>query len=77
MMRIPQLGDDSIRLHFVPFALKHLVKKRLYSLAAESIKSLDDFIKAFLKKFYHIHKTVLISKNIMQCKKETSESFWK
>ena len=27
MMRIPQLGDDAIRLHFVPFALKDLAKK--------------------------------------------------
>jgi len=31
MMRIPQLGDDEIRLHFVPFALKDLAKKWLYN----------------------------------------------
>ena len=48
MMRRSQLGDDSIRLHFVPFALKNLVKKWLYSLAAESITLWDDFVKAFL-----------------------------
>jgi len=52
MMRIPQLGDNSIRLYFVPFALKNLAKKWIYSLAAESITSWDDFVKAFLKKFY-------------------------
>ena len=39
MMRMPHLGDDSIRLYFVPFSLKYLVKKWLYRLAAESITS--------------------------------------
>jgi len=27
MMRIPQLGDDAVRLRFVPFALKDLTEK--------------------------------------------------
>jgi len=38
---------------------------------------INDFLKAFLKKFYHIHKIALIGKNIMQFKKETAELFWK
>ena len=33
MMKIPHLTDDAIRLRFVPFALKDLAKKWLYSLA--------------------------------------------
>ena len=69
--------DDAIRLRFVPFALKHLAKKWLYSLEAGSITSWDGFIKVFLKKFYPIHKTALIRKNIMQFKKEPSEPFWR
>ena len=68
MMRIQQLGDDAIRLRFVPYALKNLAKKWLYSLAENSITSCDTFVKAFLKKFYPIHKTTLMRKNIMQCK---------
>ena len=68
MMKIPHLADDAIRLIFVPFALKDLAKKWLYSLAAGSIISLDGFIKVFLKKFYPIHKTALVRKNIMQFK---------
>ena len=68
MMKIPHLIGDAIRLRFVPFALKDLAKKKLYSLAAESITSRDSFIKGFLKKFYPIHKTALIRKNIMQFK---------
>jgi len=65
MKKIPHLIDDAIRLRFVPFALKDLAKKWLYSLATGSITSWDGFIKDLLKKFYHIHKTALIRKNIM------------
>jgi len=68
MMRIPYLGDDAVRLHFVSFSLKDLTKKWLYSLAVDSITSWYDFVKIFLKKFYLIHKTALIRKNIMQFK---------
>ena len=77
MIKIPHLIDDTIRLRFVPFALKDLAKKLLYSLAVGSITSWDGFIKVFLKKFYPIHKTILIRKNIMQFKKEPSGPFWR
>ena len=77
MMRIPQLGEDAIRLRFIPFALKDLAKKWLYSLAVGSISSWDDFVNVFLKIFYPIHKTVLIWKNIMQFRQEPNEPFWK
>ena len=62
------LADDAIRLRFVPFSLKDLAKKWLYSLAAGPITSWDGFIKVFLKKFYPIHKIALIRKTIMQFK---------
>ena len=65
MMKIPHLVDDAIRLRFVPFALRDLAKKWLYSLAAGSITSWDGFIKVFFKKFYPIYKTALSRKNIM------------
>ena len=39
--------------------------------------NVDDFVKAFLKKFYPIHKTALIRKNIMQFRQEPSEPFLK
>ena len=39
MMKIPHLVDDAIRLRFVPFSLKDLAKKWLYSLAVSSITS--------------------------------------
>ena len=65
MMKILYLADDAIRLRFISFALKDLAKKWLYSLAAYSITFWDGFIKVFLKKFYPIHKTALVRKNIM------------
>ena len=65
MMKILHLADDSIRLRFVPFALKDLTKKWLYSLAVGSITSWDGFIKVL---FYPIHKIALVRKNIMQFK---------
>jgi len=66
MMRIFQLGTDAVRLRFIPFVLKDMAKKWLYNLPVSSFSSWDDFVKVFLKKFYPIHKTALIRKNIMQ-----------
>ena len=60
MMKISNLGVKAVKLHFVPFSLKNLAKKWLYSLEAGSISSWDNFIK--VKKFYHIHKTVKLEK---------------
>jgi len=60
MLKMPHLVDDDIRLRFVPFTLKDLTKKWVYSLAVGSITSWNNFIKVFLKKFYPIHKIALI-----------------
>ena len=77
MMKIPSLGVDAIKLRFVPFSLKDLAKKWLYSLEACFISSWGNFVKAFLKKFYHVQKTVQIRKSILQFKQTANESFWK
>ena len=42
----PHLVDDTIRLRFVPFALKDLAKKWLYSLAAGCSKGGIELIKS-------------------------------
>jgi len=49
MMKIPQLGDDTIKLRFVLFALKDLANKWLYSLVESSITTWNDFAKVFLR----------------------------
>jgi len=77
MMRIPQQGDDIVRLCFIPLSLNDLAKKWLYSFAVDLVIMWDDFVKAFLKKFYPIHKTALIRKNIMQFWQKQSEPFWR
>jgi len=46
----PQVGDDAVRLRYIPFSLKDLAKKWLYSLAVDLVIAWDDFVKAFLKK---------------------------
>ena len=73
----PHLVDEAIRLRFLPFALKDLAKKWLYSLAAGFITLWEGFIKVFMKKFYPIHKVARIRKNIMQFKQEPSEPLWR
>jgi len=77
MMKIPILGVDAIKLRFVPFSLKDLARKWLYSQEAGSISSWDNFVKGFLKKFYPVHKTAQIRKSILQFKQTANESFWK
>ena len=75
IMRIPQLGEDVVRLRFIPFSLKDTAKKWLYSFPVGLVSSWDDFVKVFLKKFYSIHKTTLIRKKIMPSRQETNEPF--
>ena len=59
------MGKDAVKLRFIPFALKDMTKKWLYNLPVSSISSWDNFVKVFFNKFYPIHKTALIRKNIM------------
>ena len=76
MIKIANLRVDAIKLRFVPFALKDLAKKWLYSLEDDSI-SWDNFIKAFLKKFYLVHKIAQIRNSILQFRQLPNEPFWK
>jgi len=46
-----------------------------FQFGVDSITLWDDFVKVFLKKFYHIHENALIRKNIMQFKQDSSEIF--
>ena len=75
MIKIPHLVDDVIRLRFITFSLKDLAKKWLYSLAACFITSWVDFIKVFLKKFYPIHKIVLIGRTSCSSSKNLVNRF--
>ena len=74
-MKIQQLSKDAIRLKFISFALKDNIKKWLYSLPANSISKWDEFVKTFLKKFYHMHNTARIRNAINQFQQVEGEPF--
>ena len=76
MLRIQQLSEDAIKLHFIPFALRDLAKKWLYSLATNTITTWGEFVEVFLKKFFPRHKTAKIGSAINQFSKHTDEPFW-
>jgi len=46
-------------------------------LVVDSVTTWEDFVKVFLKKFYPIHKTALIRKNLMPLNQESNEPFWR
>jgi len=75
MMKNPNVGVDAVKLCFVSFSLKDLTKKWLYSLETGSISSWDNFAKAFLKKFYPIHKTGKLGKASCSLSKQLMNLF--
>ena len=77
MMKIQQLTEDAIKLCFIPFALRDLAKKWLYSLATNSITTWQEFVEIFPKKFFPRHKTAKIWSAINQFGQKTDEPFWK
>ena len=64
LMKLQQLNDDVVRLRFITFALKYGAKRWLYSLSVNSISTWDEFVVAFLKKYYPNHKTARIRNEI-------------
>ena len=76
-LRLQQLSNDSICLSLIAFALRNNVKKWLYGLSPNSIKTWDQLVVAFLKKFVSNHKTAKICQEINQFTKMEGESLWK
>ena len=77
LLRMQQLTDDAIKLHVITFALRDDAKKWLYSLPHNSITTWDEFVKAFLKKYYPNHKTARIRNEINHFRQLDREPFWK
>ena len=59
-LRLHQLSDDSIHLRLITFTLCDNAKKCLYGLSPNSIKTWDQLVVVFLKKFFQNHKTAKI-----------------
>ena len=77
MLKIKELTEDAIKLRFIPFMLRDVAKKWLYSLATNSITTWKDFVEIFLKKFFPRHKTAKSRSAINQLCQNTDEPFWK
>jgi hypothetical protein len=65
MMKVPHLSMDAIKLRYIPFALKDLAKRWLYTLTLRSITSWTSFYSTFLEKYYSTHLTIKKKKEIM------------
>ena len=76
-LKLQQLSDDSIRLRLITFTLRDNAKKWLYGLSPNSIKTWDQLVVTFLKKFFPNHKTAEICQEINQFTQTEGESLWK
>ena len=77
MLKIKELTEDAIKLCSIPFALRDVAKKWLYSLATNSITTWKDFMEIILKKIFPRHKTAMIRSAINQFCQNADEPFWK
>jgi len=64
MMQFSNVSQDTIRLRFIPFALKDSAKKWMHSLPTNSISTWDGFVSVFLRKYFPNGKTVKLRNEI-------------
>jgi len=55
MIQFPNVPQDIVKLHFIPFPLKD---SAMHSLLTNSISSCDGFVRVFLRKYFSNGKTV-------------------
>ena len=77
IIKLQQLCEDGMKFRLISFSLTDYAEKWLYSLPSNSIKSWDEFIKIFLKKFYPLEKTTKIRNEIVNFHQFGGESFTK
>jgi len=75
MMQFPNVPQDIVRLRFIPFALKDLIKKWMYCLLENSISSWAGFVRVFLRKYFPNGKTVKLRNEINHFVQLEKESF--
>ena len=67
--------SDTVRLKFIPFALKDDAKKWIYSLPANFITNWDGFMRVFLRKYFPNCKTIKLKNEINQFVQDDRQSF--
>jgi len=69
--------EDLIKFRLFPFSLKDKAKAWLHSLQPNSIALWSDMVREFLKKFFPLHKTNTLRRNIMNFKQKDKESYYR
>jgi len=75
MMYFPNIPIDVVQMKLIPFTLKDSTKRWMYSLAANSITSWNDFVRLFLRKCFPNAKTIDLRNKINQFVQLDRESF--
>ncbi|XP_026443715.1 uncharacterized protein LOC113343807 isoform X2 [Papaver somniferum] len=66
--------QDVVKLKLFPFSLKEKAKTWLHSLRPNTIRTWNEMTREFMKKFFPIHKTITLRKNIMNFSQNEHES---
>ncbi|KAL5722473.1 hypothetical protein ACHQM5_005989 [Ranunculus cassubicifolius] len=73
---IANVSKDVVRQKLFPFSLKEKAKSWFQSLRPSSIVTWQDMQREFLKKFFPVHKTNTLRKNIMNFSQKENEVFF-
>ena len=73
--RFQNFSDESIRLRLFPFSLKDKAKAWLNSLEVGSITTWDQLSRKFLNKFFPVHKTNALRREITNFTQKEGEHF--
>ncbi|XP_026396815.1 uncharacterized protein LOC113291504 [Papaver somniferum] len=63
-LRFTQMPEESLKLRLFPLSLKEKAKSWLYALQPQSIRTRDDLMKEFFRKFFPNHKTATICQSL-------------
>ncbi|XP_060965157.1 uncharacterized protein LOC133034144 [Cannabis sativa] len=68
--------NDAARLKFFPFSLKDKAKSWLYSLRSRSIGTWEEMTKTFFVKYFPVHKTNSLKRQISTFSQKDNETFY-
>ena len=69
--------DEHVKLRLFPFSLKNIARSWFNTLPINSIPSLEQKVTKFLNKYFQMHKTNAIRKEILEFTQREDEQFFK
>ena len=69
-------SDDDVKLRLFPFSLKDRARSWLNTLPANSITSWEQMVTKFLNKYFPVHKTNAIRREISEFTQREDEKFF-